>query len=93
MSVFVKNGVSPSRNCIICLVERPIKMMENAFYFILKALFILKIRLTSKFMMSQPDSQTNAILILPNISQSKGNKTITFGQLIDRNKSNIFLQK
>ena len=44
-------------------------------------------------MTSQPDSQTNAIHILSNISQSEGNKTIAFGQLIDHNKSNIFLQK
>ena len=29
--------------CVICLTESPLKMMKNAFYFILKALFILKI--------------------------------------------------
>ena len=32
------------------------------------------------------------IHILPNISQSKGNLTIKFGQLIEYNKRNIFLQ-
>ena len=31
--------------------------------------------------------------ILPNISQSKGNEAIKFGQLIEYNKTNNFLQK
>ena len=31
--------------------------------------------------------------ILPNISQSKDNQTMKFGQLIEYNKINIFLQK
>ena len=44
-------------------------------------------------MTSQPGLQTIAIHILPNISQSKGNKTMKFGQLIEYNKGNIFLQK
>ena len=44
-------------------------------------------------MTSQPGLQTIAIHILPNISQSKGNQTMKFGQLIDHNKRNIFLQK
>ena len=54
---------------------------------------IRKIRLTSKFMTSQPGLQTIAIHILPNISQSKGNQTMKYGQLIEYNKRNIFLQK
>ena len=33
------------------------------------------------------------IHILPNISQNKGNQTMKFGQLIEYNKRNIFLQK
>ena len=44
-------------------------------------------------MTSQPGLQTIAIHILPNISQSKGNQAIKFGQLIEHNKVNIFLQK
>ena len=59
----VKIGLSPSqKNCIIGLIESPLKMMRNAFYFILKALFVFvttfwsyrkndlirKMRLTSK---------------------------------------------
>ena len=44
-------------------------------------------------MRSQPGLQTIAIHILPNISQSKDNKTMKFGQLIEYNKRNIFLQK
>ena len=44
-------------------------------------------------MASQPGLQTIAIHILLNISQSKGNQTMKFGQLIEYNKRNILLQK
>ena len=44
-------------------------------------------------MTSQSALQTKAIHILPNISQSKGNQTMKFGQLMEYKKSNIFLQK
>ena len=40
----IKVGLSPSKKiCVICLIESPVKMIKNAFYFILKALFVLKI--------------------------------------------------
>ena len=52
-----------------------------------------KIRLISKFMMSQAGKQAITIYILSNISQSKGNQAMEFGQLIEYNKINIFLQK
>ena len=43
-----KVKISPSKNnCIICYTGSPLKMMKNAFYFILKALFVLQI---SKFL-------------------------------------------
>ena len=44
-------------------------------------------------MMSQPGKQTIAIHILSNISRSKGNQTMKFGQLIECNMRNIFLEK
>ena len=44
-------------------------------------------------MTSQPGLQTIPIHILPNISQSKGDQTMKFGQLIKRNQRNILLQK
>ena len=44
-------------------------------------------------MTPEPGLQTIAIHILPNISQSKGNQTMKFGQLIEYNMKNIFLQK
>ena len=43
-------------------------------------------------MKSQPGQQTITIHILPNISQSKGNQTKKFGQLIENNKRNISIQ-
>ena len=40
----VKEGLSPSNKFIsIFFNKSPLKMMKNAFYFILKALFVLKI--------------------------------------------------
>ena len=54
---------------------------------------IRRVRLTSKFLASQPGLQTIVIHILLNISQSKGNQTMKFGQLIEYDKRNIFVQK
>ena len=44
-------------------------------------------------MTSQPGKHTITINILLNISRSKGNQTIKFGQLIEYNMRNIFLEK
>ena len=33
----------PKNLCIICLIESPLKVMKNAFCFVLKTLFVLKI--------------------------------------------------
>ena len=52
---------------------------------------IRKIRLISKSMTSRPGYQTIVIHILPNITRSKGNQTMKFGQLIENNR-NIFLK-
>ena len=38
-----KVRLSPSKNFFICLNDSPSKLMENAFYFILKALLVFKI--------------------------------------------------
>ena len=54
---------------------------------------IRKTRLISKFMTSQPRKQRIAIHKLPNISRSKGNQKIKFGQLIEHNMRNIFPEK
>ena len=43
-------------------------------------------------MMSLPGLQTITIYILPNISGSKDNQTLKFGQLIEYNNTNILLQ-
>ena len=44
-------------------------------------------------MTSQPGEQTIVIHILPKISRSKDNQTTKFGQLIEYNNRNIFLEK
>ena len=53
---------------------------------------IRKIKLISKFITSQPGKQTIAIHILPNISRIKGNQTVKFGQLIEYDIRNTFLE-
>ena len=54
---------------------------------------IRKIRLILKFMTSQPGKQPIVIHILPNISRSKDNQKMKFGQLIKYNMRNVFLKK
>ena len=44
-------------------------------------------------MTSQPGQQNIAIHILTNISRSKDNKEMKFGQLTEYNTRNIFLEK
>ena len=54
---------------------------------------IIKIRLISKSITSQPGEQTIAIHILPNISRTKGIQAMRFGQLIEYSTRNIFVEK
>ena len=94
----------PKKFGFFCFSESPLKIIKNDFYFILKALFILKIimlrylnfcpdflvmwendlitklRLISKFKTSKPGKQTFITHTLPNISRSKGNQAMKFGQ-------------
>ena len=42
----IKVGLSTFQKTVTCFIESPLKMMENAFYFTLKVLFILKIFLS-----------------------------------------------
>ena len=44
-------------------------------------------------MTSPPGQQIIAIHILPNISRNKGNQAVKFGQLIEHNIRNIFVEK
>ena len=53
---------------------------------------IRKLSLISKFMRSDTGQQIVAICILLNISRSKGNHTMKFGQLIEYNMRNTFLE-
>ena len=38
-----KVGLSPSKKCVICFIESPLKTITNSFYFILKGILVLKI--------------------------------------------------
>ena len=54
---------------------------------------IRKLELISKFMTSQTGQQVIAIHILFNISRSKDNQTMKFGQLIEYSRRNVSLEK
>ena len=54
---------------------------------------IRKTRLISEFLTSQPGKQTIAIHIILNVSRSKDNQTMKFGQIIQYNMRKIFLEK
>ena len=54
---------------------------------------IKKVTLISKFMLSQTGKQIIPIHILSNISRSKSNQAMKYGQLIQYNVRYIFLQK
>ena len=54
---------------------------------------IRKMRLISNFLTSQPGKRTNVVHILLNISRRKDNETLKFGQLIECNMRNVFLEK
>ena len=69
------------------------KFLSRHFGHVEKKSLIRKIRLTSKFITWQPGLQTIPIHIWLNISESKGNQTMKFGQLIEHSKRNNFLQK
>ena len=87
------------------------KNVKICSFFILKALFVLKIfkicldslfmenkdlirkiSSISRFMTSKRGKQTIAIHMLINISRSKNNQAIKFGQLIEYNMRNIFFE-
>ena len=88
--------------------ESRLNMMKNIFYFMLKALFIVKIlnilswlfgqvgkRLDKKAKVLWPYGQTNRSLQYAccALFQEVGNQAVKFAQLIECNVRNIFLQK
>ena len=81
--------------------ESPIKMMTNVFYFMFcldllvmwKKGLIRRLRLNLKCMWSQTEQQISTIHILSNIPRGKGNQMIKFGQLVEYNVANDFLEK
>ena len=72
-----------------------LKLFKLLSWFLVKKIsnFIKKIKLISKFMTSQPGKKIIAIHILPNFSGRKDNQIRKFGQLIEYNMRNIFLEK
>ena len=101
MTVTLKMDIHlPTKIFFACFDESPLKMMKNAFYFILKSLFVLEIFKFLSWLLGHVEKTTwlersgylKYIHILPNISRSKDNQTMQFGQLIEYHKRNIFFQ-
>ena len=72
--------------------QRYLQICPDLFVYLEKRLDI-KLWLISKFMTSQTGQQAITIHTLPNISRRKDNHTMKFGQLIEYNMRNIFLEK
>ena len=85
---------------IIYLIESHLKIMKNVFCFILKAFSFLKIFKFSSRIFDHAGKTVwlwrhNLVykkLQYTYISQSKGNQTMKFGQLIEYNKKHIFFK-
>ena len=75
------------------LFSRYLKFCADRFSHVVKQLDGKAIRLILKFMMSSTVKQTITIHIFSNISRCKDNQTMKFGELIEYNVRNIFLQK
>ena len=99
-----KNGALKSgfylSKMLFCFNESPLKVMENAFYFMLKGLFVFEIFRFLSWLLGYvkkrlnkvnfkiydvTDGTTNNYNTLPNMSRSKGNQTMKFGLLIECN--------
>ena len=78
---------------LLSVLLKIFKIFVVTFWSCIKTALIRKIRLNLKFMTSQPGSQIIATHILAHISRSKGNQTMKFGQLIEYNTRNIFVEK
>ena len=96
-------GLSLSKKTFYLLHWKPFKMMKNAFYFILKVFFVLKIFKYLSWLLGLDYKirllygvttwlTNNCNTRIANISRSKGNQTIIFVQLIEFNKRNIFFK-
>ena len=88
---YVKVGLSPSKKKnVICFIERSLKMMKNAFYFILKAVFVLKI--VKFFVMTFWSSRENGFIrklrLTARFMTWFTNNYNTHSANISRNKSN-----
>ena len=96
------------KSCFYLLQWKPFKNDEKCFLFHAKSFFRSKdiqifaltfwlcrktAWLISKFMTLRTGQQIITMHILSNISRSKGNQTIKFGQLIECSMNSIFLEK
>ena len=89
----LKAGLSPSKKmCVICFIESLLKIIKNAFCFILKALFVLKIFNCLSWLWSCRKSGLirNISLISKFVTSQPGKQTIAIHIFpnISRSKSN-----
>ena len=55
--------------------------------------WVRNLRLISNFLTSQTKKQIIGIYVLPNMSRSKSNQTLKFGELIEHNRKTFFFEK
>ena len=85
---YIKRAPSGQRQLLA--TESPLKMMKNTFYILYKSSFSFSRCLN--FVLTFCSYRKTATHILPNILKSKDNQTMKFGQLIEYNMRNIFLE-
>ena len=92
---FNENHFKNSENCFLFHARSAFRYLYFHPDFLVrqKNSLIRGVQFISKFMTPQAGHQINTIHILHNISISKGNQTMKFGQLIEYNSKNIFLEK
>ena len=84
----------PKKILFICFNESPLKMIKKCVLFHLKSSFRSQDILTFVFTFwSYRGNGLFTIHLLPNISRSKDNEILKFGQEIEYNNRNIFLRK
>ena len=89
--VYIKTGLSPSKNFFfICFNESPLKLMKNYFYFMLKALFVLKVIILESYRFGYVQKLRKLMLISKFMTSQPGQKIISIHILpnISRSKSN-----
>ena len=83
----------PNKLVLFACMKSPLKMINNGFYLILKALFVLKMFKFLSWLFLPHRSKRLDKKTMIDFSRSKGNQNRKTGQLLEYNMTNNFLKK